>query len=114
MEQQKFKRVLLIDLDGVLNTYTGDFDKDFIPPIKDGAENFLKILSKDYEIKLFTTRNRLLASKWVFENHLDSYISDITNVKDLAYLHIDDRCLNFNGDYSSMIKQIEEFKVWYK
>lgn len=114
MKNTKFKRVLLIDLDGVLNTYTGNFDENFIPPIKDGAVDFLRNLSEEYEIKLFTTRNRILAAKWIFENHIDSYISDITNVKDLAYLYIDDRCLNFDGDYSSMSQKIDNFKVWYK
>ncbi len=54
------KKMILIDLDGVLNTYTGNFDKDVIPNIKEGAFEFLENLSKTYEVKLFTTRNRLL------------------------------------------------------
>ena len=65
---EKFKKTILIDLDGVLNTYTGNYDKDYIPPIKDGAFDFLKELSKDYEIKIFSTRNRLLTSKCLIEN----------------------------------------------
>ena len=40
-----FKKTILIDLDGVLNTYTGPFDPNFIPPIKDGAREFLENLS---------------------------------------------------------------------
>ena len=42
------KKVILIDLDGVLNTYTGDFDKDFIPEI------IGNIIPKTYE-KIITT-----------------------------------------------------------
>ncbi len=53
------KKTLLIDLDGVLNEYKGNFDKGYIPPIKEGAKDFLKELSKDYEIKIFTTRNKI-------------------------------------------------------
>ena len=34
MDNQKNKRKLLIDLDGVLNNYDGSYDKDVIPPIK--------------------------------------------------------------------------------
>ena len=49
---------ILIDLDGVLNDYVGNYDKDFIPPIKFGAKEFLRDLSKNYVIKIFTTRNR--------------------------------------------------------
>ena len=107
-------KTLLIDLDGVLNTYTGGFDPNFIPPIKDGAVEFLKNLSKNYEIKLFTTRNKLLATKWLIENKIDSYFQDITNTKDVCFLYIDDRCIKFDGDYNSLKHQIENFKVWHK
>ena len=109
-----FKKTILIDLDGVLNTYTGNFDPNFIPPIKDGAVEFLKNLSKNYEIKLFTTRNKLLATKWLIENKIDSYFQDITNIKDVCYLYVDDRCVTFDGDYNSLNDKIENFKVWHK
>ena len=42
-----YRKTILIDLDGVLNEYTGDFDKDYIPPIKDGAKEFLENLSEN-------------------------------------------------------------------
>ena len=53
-----FKRTILIDLDGVLNTYTGEFNENYIPPIKEGAKEFVEELSKNFELKLFTTRNK--------------------------------------------------------
>ena len=40
-------KTVLIDLDGVLNDYTGHFDKNNIPPIKIGASKFLKNLSEN-------------------------------------------------------------------
>ncbi len=108
------KKTILIDLDGVLNTYTGNFDPNFIPPIKDGAKAFLKNLSENYEIKLFTTRNKLLASKWLIENGIDIYFQDITNTKDVCYLYVDDRCITFDGNFTSLKNKIENFKVWHK
>ena len=90
-------KIALVDLDGVLNKYTGGFDKNFIPPIKAGAKEFLKKLSENYELKLFTTRNKILTTKWLVENEVDNYFEDITNTKDLAWLYIDDRCINFDG-----------------
>ena len=108
------KKTILIDLDGVLNTYTGNFDKDFIPPIKEGAFDFLKNLSEEYQIKLFTTRNKILTSKWIVENKLEDFIEDITNIKELSYLYIDDRCINFNGDYGDLTDKIINFEAWYK
>lgn len=109
-----FKKTILLDLDGVLNTYTGNYDENFIPPIKDGAYEFVEKLSQNFDVKIFTTRNKLLASKWVIENKLDKFVSDVTDFKSPAYLMIDDRCLNFKGDFDKTFEQIENFSVWYK
>ena len=109
-----FKKTILIDLDGVLNDYTGNFNKNFIPPIKSGAKDFIENLSEDFDLKLFTTRNKILASKWLIENKLDGYFSDITNVKELSWLIIDDRCLTFEGDYSKIKEKFSNFNAWYK
>ena len=98
----KYRKTILFDLDGVLNTYDGKYDKNYIPPIKDGAYNLIKELSENFKIVIFTTRNSLIASKGV------------TNVKEPAYLIIDDRCINFNGDYEELKNKIKDFEVWYK
>lgn len=108
------KKTILIDLDGVLNEYTGNFDKDFIPPIKKGAKEFIEKLSENYELKLFTTRNKILATKWLIANGIDNFFNDITNTKDLAWLYIDDRCINFDGKFENLINSINKFKPWYK
>lgn len=109
-----YKKTILIDLDGVLNNYEGKFDEGYIPEIKKGAYLFIKNLSKDYKINIFTSRNLLLASKWVIQNRLDKYIDNITNIKEPAYLIIDDRCINFNGDFKKLKNDIENFRPWYK
>ena len=108
------KKTILIDLDGVLNTYDGNFNENIIPPVKEGASRFLEELSTKFLIKVFTTRNKLLASKWLIENKLDNFVSDVTNVKDPAWLIIDDRCIKFDGDYNGTIESVMNFKVWYK
>ena len=108
------KRTILIDLDGVLNTYTGGYDEKFIPPMKDGADVFLGKLAEKFDLKLFTTRPEDLARKWCEENNIKQYFSEITNIKKPAWLVIDDRCLNFSGDYEEMLLKIFDFKPWYK
>lgn len=108
------KRTILIDLDGVLNTYTGNYDANYIPPIKDGAYQFIENLAQKFDIKIFTTRNKLLASKWIIENKLDKFILEVTNIKEPAWIIIDDRCINFRGDYDMMLKSLKNFDVWYK
>lgn len=108
------KKTILVDLDGVLNEYNGNFDENIIPEIKDGAIEFIQNLHQNFTIKIFTTRNKILTTKWLIKNNLDKYISDITDVKEPAYLHIDDRCICFDGNYNNTINQIQNFKPWYK
>lgn len=108
------KKTILVDLDGVLNEYNGNFDENIIPEIKDGAIEFIQNLHQNFTIKVFTTRNKILTAKWLIENNLDKYISDITDIKEPAYLHIDDRCICFDGNYNNTINQIQNFKPWYK
>ena len=110
----KFKKTILFDLDGVLNTYDGNYNKNYIPPIKNGAYELIKELSRDYKIVIFTTRSSLIASKWIIENELDKYIENVTNVKEPAYLIIDDRCINFDGNDDKLKEKIKNFEVWYK
>lgn len=114
MKDLTFKKTILIDLDGVLNEYKGNFDKTSIPPIAKGAKDFLTELSKNFILKLFTSRNKLLAAKWLIDNDLETLVTDITNVKELCWLFIDDRCLKFDGDYDKLLHNINNFEAWYK
>jgi len=108
----QYKKRILIDLDGVLNNYKKYSDE--IPEIKDGTREFLKELSKDYELVLFTSRNLLLASKWLIRNKLDGYFKDITNFKLPAELQVDDRAVCFKGDFKKTLEEIKGFKVYWK
>lgn len=107
-------KTLFIDLDGVLNTYTGDFDENYIPPMRDGAKEFLEQLRTEYKIKIFTTRNKERAEKWVEENGLTDLVEGVTNYKEPCYLIIDDRCVRFDGDYQNTLAQIQAYKPWYR
>jgi len=60
---QKIKKAILIDLDGVLNKYNGVFEEDNIPEPKENVNEFLKGLSQEYNLILFTSRNKLKAAK---------------------------------------------------
>ncbi len=110
----KYKKTLLIDFDGVLNEYCGEFNENVIPPLKCGAKEFLEKLSDDYLIKIFTSRNLRQVNEWLKKHNLIQYIEGVTNTKEPAFLQIDDRCLKFEGDYDNIYKQISDFKVWYK
>ena len=110
-----FAKKILIDLDGVLNEYGKEkFNENYIPEIKIGAYEFIEKLSKQGELYLFTTRNLMLATKWLIKNNLDKFFKDVTNVNLSSYLHIDDRCICFKGNYNKTLEEIKNFKVYWK
>ena len=67
-----------------------------------------------YELVLFTTRPEKLAKKWLEDNHINQYFKEITNIKKPASIYLDDRALNFRGDYNQTLAEIENFKVYWK
>lgn len=109
------KKTILIDLDGVLNNYT-KYDENNIPPIKTGAKDFLQTLHKsnEYELILFTTRNLIQTLIWLKENKIEKFFTDITNIKKPAYIYIDDRAIQFNGNFEKLLSDIKNFKVYWK
>ena len=109
-----YKKKILIDLDGVLNDYKGNYDEEILPEMKRGAREFLAELSKTSELYLFTTRNLMMAAKWLIQNGLDNYFKDITNTKIPSFLYVDDRCVCFRGEYDKTLKEISEFQVYWK
>ena len=112
---QKFVKKILIDLDGVLNEYgKTKYSENEIPAIKEGAKEFLEKLSLESELYLFTTRNLMLATKWLIKNNLDKYFKDVTAIKLPSYLYIDDRTICFKGNYSKTLDDIKNFKVYWK
>ncbi len=110
-----FKKKILIDLDGVLNQYGKDeYDETKIPQIKEGAREFVEKLSSIAELYLFTSRNLLLTSKWLFDNKIDKYFKDVTNIKFPSYLYIDDRTICFKGDFEKTYDEITNFEPYWK
>ena len=108
-----YKKKILIDLDGVLNEYGKEpYDENCIPKVKTGAKEFIEKLSEIGELYLFTSRNVILSSKWLFENGIDKYFKDITNIKLSSYLYVDDRCVCFKGKYKETLNEIRNFKVY--
>ena len=86
MKNNKYKKkIILIDLDGVLNNYNGVYEDNYIPEIKDGAKEFLASLAENFELKIFSSRPALLVNIWLKTNKIASYISGITDRKEPAF-----------------------------
>lgn len=50
----------------------------------------------------------------LYKNKIDKYFNDVTNVKPQAFIYLDDRALNFNGNYSDALFNVETFDTYWK
>ena len=108
-------KIALVDLDGVLNDYSGKYNEYEVPKIKEGAKEFLEKLSKNYEIEIFTVRNKIRTVEWLQKNEIVHLIKEVTNVKNpYASIIIDDRAIAFNGDFDRVIELSKDFKPYWK
>ena len=112
-----FKKIISIDLDGVLNTYSGhkDYDENKICPIKSGASDFLEKLFENFNIEIFTIRDKTLVKNWLKDNDILKFISKITNEKNpYSQIILDDRAIQFRGNFQETYKEIIDFKPYWK
>lgn len=108
-------KIVSIDLDGVLNTYNGNFKPGEIAPVKDGAYEFLERLYQNFNIEIYTVRDVELVKKWLAANNLKQFVNEVTNIKNkFSSVILDDRAVNFDGDFSSAYEKIIEFKPYWK
>lgn len=111
----KYKKIISIDLDGVLNTYKGDYVKDKLSPMKEGADVFLRNLSQNFRIEIYTVRDLDLTREWLTENNLIKYIENITDRKNpYTSVFLDDRAIKFNGDFHEAYENIISFTPYWK
>ena len=108
-------KIAQVDLDGVLNEYTGKYNEYEVPKIKKGAKEFLEKLAENYDIEIFTDRNKIRTIEWLQDNEIIHLIKDVTNViNPYASIIIDDRALSFNGDFNKVLKISKDFKPYWK
>lgn len=108
------KKLIYIDFDGVLNQYKGWQDAYVLFKPRDGVKEFLNVLSQDYEIHIFTTRNPDCIKSWLTKYNLICYVDHITNIKAPAYAYIDDRAIRFKGNYLQTLTELKNFKPYWK
>lgn len=108
------KKDICIDFDGVLNNYSGWQGNDYLADIKKGCLEFLKQLSINYNITILTTRDVTLVKDWLKKYNIYECIKSVTNQKIPAILYIDDRGLNFNGNYEELLSAINNFTPYWK
>ena len=106
----EFKRLILIDMDTVIEHCDGDINE--IPLAKFEAKSFLWQLSQIGLVKFYSSLKYDVIKAWLKANEFDSY--QIVNKLSGAYLTIDGKCICYEGDFSYTYEQIRRYKAHYK
>jgi cysteine desulfurase/selenocysteine lyase len=103
-------RVACVDLNGVLDCYTGWQGAEHWDAPAPGAREFLRALHEHgWRVIVFTTRHYLDAQRWLSTHGLFEYVDEVTDTKPAADVFVDDRAICHRGDFASTLEQILRF-----
>ncbi len=112
---QDERPIVCVDLDGVLNEFDGWKYAEYFHPPRAGAREFLKALcGSGYRVVVFTCRWAPHVERWLAENGLAEYVSEVTDKKPPAHVYVDDRALRFRGDFDETLSAIAAFKAHWE
>jgi hypothetical protein len=108
--------IACIDLNGVLDSYTGWKGATHFDPPRPGAHGFLESLNaRGFQVIVFTTRYPDDVWRWLREHGLEEFVHDVTDRKPAAHVFVDDRAVCFRGDFDATLHEIEAFAAhWEK
>jgi hypothetical protein len=102
--------IACVDLNGVLDSYTGWKGAGHFDPPRCGAREFLGALShRGYRVVIFTTRFDQDVWAWARAHGLDHLIDAVTDRKPPAHVFVDDRAVCFRGDFDATLREIDAF-----
>lgn len=102
---------IALDFDGVIHGYSeGWKDGSIYDKPVEGVKDAIKELLEDgWKLVVYTTRENLdEAEKYIKDNFGEDI--ECVNNKPLADIYVDDRAINFSGDWKKTLKDIKNFK----
>ena len=107
--------IACVDLNGVLDVYTGWKSPDHFDRPRAGAAGFLVALRlRGYRVVVFTTRHPDGVWAWLRSNHMAHLVDSVTDRKPPAHVFVDDRAVCFRGDFSSTLRDIDRFRAHWE
>lgn len=108
-----YKPTVCVDLNGVLDLYTGWQGEGHWDDPRPGAAEFLAQLERaGYRIVIHSTKNPPGVKMWLQKHGLFRYVSDITDRKVPAVAYIDDRAIRFDGVFEHALKALTQQPHW--
>jgi len=112
---QDQRPIVCVDVNGVLDLYTGWKDADHWDPPRQGADAFLQQLRTDgYRVVVFTTRYADDVWAWLRTHGLAAFVDEVTDRKPPAHVFVDDRAVQFRGDFSETLRDIAGFTAHWE
>jgi phosphoglycolate phosphatase-like HAD superfamily hydrolase len=112
---QRMGPIVCVDLNGVLDAYTGWRGSEHFDPPRPGAREFLEALARrGYTVVVFTTRYPDDVWRWLKEFNLDALVQQVTDRKPAAHVFVDDRAVCFRGDFDSTLREIDVFSAHWE
>tara|TARA_R110000824_G_scaffold83438_5_gene208961 strand:+ start:12006 stop:12353 length:348 start_codon:yes stop_codon:yes gene_type:complete len=102
-----------LDFDAVLNTYKGWEGPNVEYPPRAGVEDFLIELQRHRRIVIYSCRPIRNVRAWLKKHRLSKYIDRVETRKPLASEYVDDRAIQFRGDYRSTLEAILTFGPYW-
>lgn len=107
--------IVCVDLNGVLDAYTGWRGADHFDPPRQGAREFLAALrDRGLRVVIFTTRHPDGVWAWLRQHALEPLVDEVTDRKPAAHVFVDDRAVCFRGDFSATLEEIDAFTAHWE
>ena len=107
--------VVCVDLNGVLDAYTGWRGPDHWDDPRPGAEDFLRSLCEQgFRVVVFTTRWADDARSWLETHGLAAWVAEVTDRKPAAHVFVDDRAVCFRGDFVATLEEVVRFRAHWE
>ncbi len=108
-------RVVCLDFNGVLDTYTGWKGRGDEYPPREGVKEFLAALKEEgYHIVVVSAIPYGFVRDWAERYGLAHLVDEFTNRKPAAHVYVDDRAVRFDGDYEATLQAIREFRPYWE
>lgn len=113
------KKTVVFDFDGVIHSYKTGWNGDpgYMPdpPVEGIKEAIQEIRKAGYEVVVVSTRCITEYGKHMLIKYLEKYEIEVDGVKKEkppAIVYVDDRAICFDGDTSTLLQKIKDFKPW--
>lgn len=106
---------ICVDLNGVLDTYTGWQGTVTWHAPREGARSFLtELRARGHEVVIMTTRDPRETLEWLTRHGMDHLVAEVTNHKVSALAYVDDRAVRFDGDFEETLAALDRFRTFWE